>query len=322
MSPVAGQQTVTPDTTAIISYLDQIIIKANIDTQTDMYKVNTEGETDFQLAANNRYRLFLSLDYELLGLSVGISPKLLLGNGDDDLRGKSSFTDVAFRFFMKNWTQELQHKKVEGYYVENTGAFIPDWLEGTDPYLQFNDLKTSFWGGSTSYVLNPEFSLRNVVYNTEWQRKSAGSLIPTLRYGFSRITATLEGGMASEDSYDIQFSPDYYYTWVLHENWFVAPFISPGAGIRFSKERQEGDAIVENNVYWPLSLDGGLQVGYSSEHIIFGVVANFETYWYNEDERTNIENDQFFAKLYFGYRFEPPKAVKKPFNWLNKQLGL
>ena len=322
MTPVVGQEIMMSDSTAIISFVDKIIIKANVDTQTDRYKVKTEDETDFQLSANNRYRLFLSLDYEFIGFSIGISPKLLPGNGDDNLRGESSFTDVAFRFFLKSWTQELKYKQVAGYYVENTGAYIPGWQEGTDPYLQFNDLKTTFVGGSTSYVLNPEFSLRNVVYNTEWQRKSAGSFIPTLRYGISRIEATLEDGASSEDSYDIQFSPDYYYTFVLHENWFVAPFISPGVGVRFSTERQEGTGVIAKNTYWPLSLDGGLQVGYSSERIIFGVVANFETSWYREDERTNIENDQFFAKLYFGYRFEAPKIVKKPFNWLNQQLGL
>ncbi|MBL4663629.1 MAG: DUF4421 family protein [Flavobacteriaceae bacterium] len=310
------------DSTSIISYGNQIIVKANVDTQTDMFRIRSKDDDNLQLSANSQFRLFLSVDYEFIGLSIGVSPKFLPGNGDNNLRGESSFTDYSFRFFLKNWTQELQYKKIEGYYVENTGDFVPNWVEGRDPYFQFSDLETIFWGGSTSYVLNPKFSLRNVVYNTEWQRKSAGSFIPTLRYGFSRIEATLDEVKSAEDSYDIQFAPDYYYTWVLHENWFVSPFISPGAGIRFSKERDEVTGLSEHNVYWPVSLDGGLQLGYSAERIIFGVIANSEATWYNEDERTNVENNQVFAKIYFGYRLQPPKVVKKSFYWLNEQFGL
>jgi hypothetical protein len=322
ISVVVGQNKRNKDSTSIISYTDKIIIKANLDTQTDSYSVASENGLDYRLSANNQYRLVLSLDYEFIGASIGFSPKFLPGNDDTDLKGESSYDDYSFRFFLGNWTQELQYKKVQNFYVENTNDFIPTWIDGQDPYIQFPDFKTIYWGGSTSYVLNPNFSLRNVVYNTEWQRKSAGSFIPTLRYGFTRLSATLGDTKSYENSFDISIAPEYFYTFVLHENWFLSLFLSPSFGVRFSKDGIVGTNENENHMYWPLSVDGGLQLGYSSSKFIYGANLEFESTWYNEDSMTNITNDTMFEKIYFGYRFDAPKSVKKTFNSINEKLGL
>ncbi|MBE15561.1 MAG: hypothetical protein CL867_04875 [Cytophagaceae bacterium] len=311
------QQSKVKDTTAILSFVDKIIIKANFDTQTDGYSLRSENDSDLRLIANNQYRLVLSLDYEFIGASIGFAPTFFSENNDNNVKGESTYQDYSFRFFLGNWTQELQYQRVEGFYVENTADFIPNWIEGEDLYIQFPDLKTIFWGGSTSYVLNPNFSLRNVVYNTEWQRKSAGSFIPTLRYGFTRFSGTLSNAKSYENSFDIGLAPEYYYTAVLHDNWFLSVYASPVFGIRFSKSGQSNTTKTENNTYYPLSLDGGIQLGYSSRKWIYGVNLKFETTWYNENSTTNIANDRLFAKLYFGYRFDPPKAVEKVFKRLN-----
>ena len=90
------------DTNAIVNYTDKIIIKANIDTQTDAFFYrNKEEDTRLHLKPNNRYRLFLSLDYEFIGVSVGLVPKFLGANSDENLKGESSFTDYQFSFFFR-----------------------------------------------------------------------------------------------------------------------------------------------------------------------------------------------------------------------------
>lgn len=301
------------DSTSILSFADKIIIKVNIDTQTDSYNIRSENEPELQLSANNQFKLGLSLDYEFIGFSFGYAPKFFPGNNDDDLKGKSSFVDYRFRFFLKNWTQELHYKNVQGFYVENTNDFDSDWVEGQDPYIQFPDLKTTFWGGSTSYVLNPKFSLRNVVYNTEWQRKSAGSFIPTLTYNHIYISDRSNDEKAYENIFDIGISPRYYYSLVMHKNWFVSAFASPSLSIRFSKEK--GPDVENSDIYWPLSILGGLQIGYSSNRIISGLDLKYESTYYSDSVKTDITNDMFYAKLYFGYRFDVPKKVEK---YLNK----
>lgn len=313
------QDMATSNPGSTLSYVDKIILKLNLLTQTDTYRVNgPSNDVPLEIAPNSNLKIDLSLDYEFIGLSIGFSPKILPGNDDDNLKGESSFTDYGFRFFIKNWTQELRYRKVQGFYVENTGDFLSDWTRGENPYIQLPDLETVFWGGSTSYVLNPKFSLRNVVYNTEWQRTSAGSFIPTVRYGFSRTSSTLAGSKTYENSIDINFAAEYYYTWVIHENWFVSPFLSPSFGIRFSGEGNGGLDLEENETNWPIALDGGLQLGYSSRKWIFGASVNFETTQYNEKDRTNVLNDRVFAKAYFGYRLDPPKFIARLFDGKNK----
>lgn len=310
------------DSTSILSFTDRIIIKTNINTQTDSYSIQSENGPNLQLFTNSQLRLVLSLDYEFIGASIGFSPKFLPGNNDNNLKGKSAYKDHSFRFFLGNWTQEFQYKKVKSFYVENTKDLILDWIEGQDMYLQFPDFKTVFWGGYTSYVLNPKFSLRNVVYNTEWQRKSAGSFVPTFRYGYTQLSGTIGNTQSYENMYDIAIAPDYYYTAVIQKKWFVSFYASPSFGIRFSENGERGIDAKENNIYFPLSFDGGLQLGYSSHKFIYGANLKFETTWCDENSMTNITNNVLYAKIYFGYRFDTPKKVKKTFNWINKKLGL
>ncbi len=318
---VVCQRARNNDSTAILSFVDKILLKVNIDTQSESYSVRSENSSDYRLETNNELELSLSLDYEFIGASIGFSPNFLSGNNENELKGESTYQDFSFRFFLGNWTQILQSKKVKGFYVENTNDFIPLWIKGQDPYIQFPDFETIFWGGATSFVLNPNFSLRNVVYNTEWQLKSAGSLVPTLSYGHTNLILQRDGSKSFEKSFDISLSPDYYYTYVIQKNWFASLFVSPGLGIRFSTAGEEDLYPTEKSTYWPISFDGGLQLGYSSRKIIFGGNFNFETTWYNSDNTTNITNNYLYAKLYVGYRFDPPRIVKKIVSPKNKKGG-
>lgn len=143
--------------------------------------------------------------------------------------------------------------------MENTGEFLANWTEGIDPFLQLPDLKYQKWGMSTSYVLNPNFSFRNVLYQTEWQKKSAGSIVPTLFYSYDRISYTFEDiSRAEKDIFPIRLSLAYYYTLVVKENWFIGASLSPSAGIRFSKLKLTVNDLQtsENNVRFTNTLGG------------------------------------------------------------------
>ncbi|WP_103070526.1 DUF4421 family protein [Aquimarina sediminis] len=320
LEPIFGQNKKEQDSTGILSFVDKMVTKVNIDTQSESFSIIRGATDEFKIRTNNQYKLSLSLDYEFLGISIGFAPKFLPDNNDDGLRGKSSFTDYKFRFFFGNWTQSVQYTKNQGFYVENTVDFVPNWIRGQDAYIQFPNLKTIFWGGSTSYVLNPKFSLRNVTYNTEWQRKSAGSLIPTLHYGYNRKSNTTNGEKTFENNYDVRLAADYYYTWVIYKNWFAAPYISPSLGIRYTSYNVGTN--IEKFTALTTFLNSGLQVGYSSRKIVFGANFNFNKSWIKEDEKTTVNNNKVFAKVYFGYRFEPPKFVRKTFKAINHKLGL
>jgi len=304
------------DTSRIVTYTDKIILKANIDTRTDvlLYR-NRNEDARLELTPNSRYRLFLSLDYEFVGVSVGLVPKFMGGNVDENLKGESSFTDYQFRFFLGKWVQGLTYNKTSGYYVRNTADFAPDWIEGTHPYIQFNNLTNSQYGMSTSYVLNPNFSYRNIVYQNEWQKVSSGSLIPTLYYDYNTFAFDELGIRSKERFFNLRLSPRYFYTLVLHENWFISGNVSPSLGFRFSKDVSTENEIteIERNTYFTRSVSGGINLGYSSEKVIFGMNLTLNSDWYNEDSNSSVKNDEFYGVLYLGYRFEPPQFVKKVF---------
>jgi hypothetical protein len=107
---------------------------------------------------------------------------------------------------------------------------------------------------------------------------------------------------------------------VFHDNWFVSANLSPSLGLRFSKaESGIGNPIsTERNTYLTRRLEGGLNLGYSSKRIIYGININFSADWYNEDKVSITENDQFYGLLYFGYRFDAPQVIEKVFNSITK----
>lgn len=304
------------DTTAIVNYSDKIILKLNLDTRTDVYFYeNRQDNSRLHLVPNNRFRLFFSLDYEFIGVSVGFVPEFLGANSDNDLKGESSFTDYQFRFFLGRWVQSLAYSKISGYYVSNTGDFSPDWVKGIDPYVQFDGLSSTQYAMSTAYVFNPNFSYRNIVYQNEWQKISSGSFVPTLYYDYNIFDFDQDGLVSRDNYFNIKLAPTYYYTYVLHSKWFVSANISPALGVRFSKSETVVDAITteERNTFFTRNISTGINLGYSSKRVIFGINANLSAEWYNEDSVSSTENDQFYGVVYFGYRFDAPKMLEKLF---------
>jgi hypothetical protein len=321
---IIGQELKTTDSTFLESFADKIIIKANLSTETDTYySFNDVDKSKLKITPNTNYRLFLSLDYQFIGASLGFSPKFFSTNRDDELKGESSFSDFQFRFFLGKWVQGIRYKKIKGYYVENTENFIDGWVKGRDPYIQISNLTNISWGMWTAYVLNPKFSIRNLTYQTEWQKKSAGSLMPTLFYDFNQYSFELLGSSSKEDLFNVKLALTYYYTFVIKENWFIAPKVAPAFGVKFSKTNSTINDVqnVERATYFTRFLEGGLQLGYSSKRIIFGGSFNYNANWYNSDKNTVVENDQVYGVIYFGYRFDTPKFIENSYNWLTKKVG-
>lgn len=313
---VSSQNKKVKDTTYFTSYPDKIVVKANVDTQTDTYILRERAEDDrFEIATNNQFRLFLSFDYKFVGFSFGFAPKFFAANDEDKLKGKSAFTHYKFKFYFGKFVQGVEYRKTNGYYVVNTGDFIDDWQKGEDPYLQFPDLKNTLFGLSTSYILNDRFSYRNLNNPTEWQRKSAGSFVPTLYYNYSRLSNKYLNEKSAENQYNIRFALSYYYTLVLAEKWFITPSLSPSAGVRFSDYKDTdalGKNVREKNTHFTRALDGGLQLGYNSSRVFVGANVNFYANWYNEDSKSNVQNDQIYGLFYVGYRFGAPGFIKRP----------
>ncbi|PXY45329.1 hypothetical protein DMB68_11650 [Flavobacterium hydrophilum] len=312
------------DTVNFIYYPDKIMVRANLSTQTDSYLLNNKKGTNLDLETNNNYKLFLSIDYKFIGFSYGFYPKFFGGNKDEDLKGKSSFSDYNFRFFLGRWLQTVNYSKTKGYYVANMSDFNPDWVEGKDQYLQFPDFKTIQYGMSTSYLFNPKFSLKSITSFTEWQKKSAGSFVPSLIYTYNRIISKIDNLNGRQKEFDVRLAAGYYYNFIIHKNFYIAPHLSPSIGVKFLNDKSvdSGVETIEKETYFTRNIEGGIKLGYNSKRILFGASLNFDDSSYNEDKATVISNNKIYGLLYFGYRFDAPEFVSKPIEKIDDKIKM
>ena len=177
---------------------------------------------------------------------------------------------------------------------------------------------------STSYVFNRNFSFRNILYNTEWQKKSAGSFIPTLYYSYDRLSYSFEDLKSKEDILPIRLALGYYHTWVFKENWFISGNLSPSLGIRFSKTREtfNGISSERSNTAFTRTLEGGANLGYASKKIVFGLGFTFDVNGYDEDKFNAVTTNDIYGKIYFGYRFNTPGFIDRAYNKFAKKIGM
>ncbi len=320
-----AQNSTEIDSTRIVSYADKFVVKLNVDNLTDSYSLrNLMDGSNLQINPNIGYNFFISLDYQFLGLSFGSSPSLFNIDKENDLKGESTYSEFRFRAALGRWIQGFQVSSVEGFYVENTGDFIPGWIEGKDPYIQLTDCKSQRWGMSTSYVFNQNFSFRNILYNTEWQKQSAGSFIPTLFYSYDRLSYTLNDIRSEEDIYPVRLALAYFYTFVVKEHWFLNVNLAPSLGVRFSNATDFVDEVRsdKNSSALTRTLEGGMELGYASEKIVFGLKLSFDVNGYDKDKFRAVENNVAYANLYFGYRFNTPGFIDRTYNKFAEKVGL
>lgn len=317
-----GQNEKTQDTTNFIYYPDKILIRTNLSTQSDSYSLRDKKGTNFDLETNNSYKLFLSIDYKFIGFSYGFYPKFFGGNKDEDLKGKSTFSDYNFRFFLGRWLQTVNYSKTKGYYVGNMSDFAPNWVEGKDPYLQFPDFKTLQLGMSTSYLFNPKFSLKSITSFTEWQKKSAGTFLPSLIYTYNTIRSKADDLDGKQKEFDIRLAAGYYYNFIIRKKFYIAPNLSPSLGVKFMHDKSVSGGVqtIDKKTYFTRNLDGGLKMGYNAERVLFGASLNFSVSSYNEDKFTVISNDKVYGLLYFGYRFNAPNFIRKPVEKIDEKI--
>ncbi|WP_343660621.1 DUF4421 family protein [Chryseobacterium sp.] len=312
------------DTAGIRSYADQVMIRVNLDTNLENYVFSAgEGKDAFEmdLSINNKTKTSVSIDYRIISATVSFAPRFLDGNNDDEMKGKSSYTDFSFRFFPGRFIQNVYYKNVKGFYVENMKDLSPGWQEGRDPYIQFPDLRVQTFGGSTSYMLNKNFSARSIYTQGEWQEKSSGSWVPFVDYDLTVFRNKIDGVRSKEIQYNIGGNMGYFYNWVIGKKVNISPYLAVGIGGKFSSYRDiQNGGTKENAQYATIRMQGGLHIGYNTDRFLFGGRMNFKAYSYDQKNNQTIENNNLYGLLYIGYRFAPPKVVKNTYDKIQKKI--
>lgn len=312
------------DSAKLLSYEDKVAVKISFNTNTEnfvaFYKDSPKDvQTIFSI--NESLRTSFSIDYKLISATMSFTPSFLPGNSDNDLKGKSKYTDFKFRLFPGRFIQTIEYKNAKGFYIKNMQDFFPDWEKGKEPYFQLPDLKYQTFGARTSYVFNKDFSLKSILYQREWQNNSSGSFIPELQYNISLFKNKNGEVKSRETQFNLGIDLGYHYNWVIKTRMNIGLYIFTGMGIRWTTYRYDlQNSDTQNNRYLIARAGTGLYFGYNSETSFFGIKFNLSSNYYREDSSSEITNNNTFSVLYFGYRFPPPRFLKKYYNNVKKRL--
>lgn len=276
---------------------DNISTKLSINATSNSFVLNdVVNNRIYDIVPNDRERIDLSLGYRAIAVSFGFAPNFLATNKDNS---NSKLLNLNFRVFHKQWTQSFDLYSQKGFYLK-TGEVA----------VVLPEMKTFKIGGQTSYVLNKNFSFRAMAAQSEWQQKSAGSLIPTLSLYYTKIRFRIEDFDETAHIYTAAVSPAYYYNFVIRKNFFISLGASPGIGMEYSDSHISALYQIEFNA----------ALGYASDTFFAGINSNMKSFTSNTAADVQWGDAVVRGEIYLGYRFKPPKKLTEVAEKINEKL--
>lgn len=192
---------------------------------------------------NSLTTMGISGSYKALSLSFGTGFGFLNPNKEE--KGKTRSFDFGSHIYTRDWVTDIYAQFYKGYYLSLGGP------AGTADknYYKRPDIKVNLLGLSAYRLLNGErFSYRAGFLQTEWQKKSAGSVL----LGAEVYYGTMKGDSALVPSHISSYYPQqgiqrvrllelgpgagYAYTAVWEENLFLTGSLTVNADISMVKE--------------------------------------------------------------------------------------
>ena len=283
-------------------YDDDVKLRLGISNSFNSFHINAPADNlDFTLSPNQRVKSVFTFSYKFIEFDIGYTPNFIRFNKDDDDKGKSTYHSLATRLYFGRWLQSIQYSKTTGFYVDR------DDIGSTENVL-FPNLQVQRYGGSTAYIFNPNFSFRSIFKQSEWQKKSVGSFVPSINYNYTRIK---NGEPKSDHIIDIAVGPAYYYNWVINKKFLVAPGVYGGVGYNHTKtvyDDNTPDEVIDG-----LSFQTQLRLTliYNTPKFYAGTTASLNTFYYDTDPQIHLQDRQQFFEFFIGYRFKGPEKVSK-----------
>lgn len=315
----------------IIDHKKQFNVKLEIGNEISSFNlIENDNEVDLEPNLNIRYSVVLS--YKFLSVRFGIRPAI--SESEEEKKGETDSFRFKVQLLFDNWNHVIEYNRYKGFYASNSSDYI-DY--NSSNFIQFPNLETKVFFGSSVYKFNKNYSMRAIQSQTEIQSKSSGSFMPGLAYNFYSISGTdkvkniIEGETITRDFYNeysgisLAIQLGYYYTFVLKQNWFLNAYGIPSAGIDFYTVDINSPEInthrTYNDSYLALSYGGG--IGYNGKKIFFG--AFYKTRSTNErfgSSRFHIIPTKDEYSIYFGYRFRAPKTISKPVDLIEEKVPI
>ncbi len=300
------------DTIYINDISDKLIIKINEDNNFNSSKyINKQNNQSYELNYSQGYKSFISLDYKFIELTLGISQKYVsFVNGQSKKRETKSI-NLGFPILMNKWLQNINYNYIQGFYIDDS---YPN-----NTFSEFKNLSKAKYSGTTSYIFNnTKFSYFAYAYQTAIQKKSAGSFIPSLNYYYmvSKDAETNPIAFYKDHLIFTNFALGYQYNWVPHKNLLISAGASTGFGFNYSERIDSLESEKVTFFSSNFALNSNLTLSYQINRIFFGSQLYYNFVKSKDDKTTSLSNNNNYGVFFVGYRFNTPKIIEKPFNWI------
>ncbi|HJS53386.1 MAG TPA: DUF4421 domain-containing protein, partial [Chitinophagaceae bacterium] len=208
---------------------------------------------DLEYKANPK--LNLGAGVTIKNISINLFNGFSFLNKNSDEKGKTTGFNFQVHLYPRKWAIDLLYVAPRGYHIEPKGkAGAP-----ADKYYYREDVKTTLFGMSAYRVPNKErFSYRAALLQTEWQKKSAGSIIygGEIHHGIVQGDSALVPASLSHTYPQaginkiniLSFGPGagYVYTLVIAQHFFITGSMVINLDANFVRE--EDGVKTEKNV--------------------------------------------------------------------------
>ncbi|MCF6297316.1 MAG: DUF4421 domain-containing protein [Flavobacteriaceae bacterium] len=275
----------------------------------------------YSIEPNINTRVVISAYYRFISLKVGFAPKFL-SNIDTGIKGKTNMFKIQGDIFFKNWLQSFEYLNVKGYFINDKKNLIAPIIPPLEDFQILPNLGTVSLSGSLGYKFNDDFSLKALLNQNEIQRRSAGSTISSLNYGYFKMLDKTQD--INLRSYSIALHTGYIYTYVLNRKWYSSIGIIPGLGKEYNKRitKVEEENILEKDNNFVFHLNAHFGLGYNSRKVYGGAFLKGITANRGKNSLIGFNTARGIFQLYIGYRFKAPKPLKEGFDWLEDQIPI
>lgn len=310
----------------------QFNVKFDVSNDITTFKLPKE-KIQLNIKPNLNIKYALVLSYKFASITLGIRPRL--SDEDKENKGDSNTFSIRFKLLFDNWSHNFEYDHNRGYYIENSDDFALGLLN-SDFHIQFPNLTTDIFFGSSSYKFNTNYSVRAIESQTEIQIKSAGTFMPSIRYTFYGIKGTDKIKISEDETitrenymdtqgFNMGLFAGYYYTFVFQKHWYVNAYLSPGIAIDFYKTKNymtnETFNRSFNEVFY--SLQSGIGLGYNGKKMFFGAeYTNMTSSQKFSENNVQIQLTKNSLHVFVGYRFKAPKPVKKSIDLIEDKVPI
>ena len=241
---IAQKRNFKIDTAYYESFPDKLNIRLFLSQKYLHLNIPSDGNIpDLEYKANRKLNLGAGFSYR--GITVNVFNGFSFLNKKDEPKGKTKGLGLQIHVFPRKWALDLITELPKGFYLNTKGVAGA----GANNYYYRADIKSNLYGISAYRVPNKEkFSYPAAITQTEWQKKSAGSIL----FGGGIFHGMIEGDSALipallKSQYpetDIKkltyttFGPGvgYAHTLVVDQHFFVTGSLVLNANVSFVSE--------------------------------------------------------------------------------------